>query len=528
MRKIKKLTALMLAIVMVLAMSITAFASEVTEDGEQTPDSGSQGYTITLNGKNEGHTYGAYQVFKGTLFVNEKGEKVLSDIEWGSGVANTEGLIEELRKIPAFGRIPTPATAKDVADVLNDKGNDSEFAQNFADLVGKYTTSVTKTSQPSENDPKVYKITGLEAGYYLIKDENEAANDDAWTRYMMQVVGDVDATVKTDVPDIDKKIVEADSDNDEVADNNGKGTAQDVGSDVKFQLTSKVPDMTSYKTYTYTVHDTMSSGLTFKKDSVKVTIDGQECTVNVDYEVKVQSGDDGKTNITIDFIDFLKHKDNKEKAIVIEYEATINEGALVSNEEKNTVYLEYSNNPYGDGKGETPEKEVYVYDFDIVIDKYAKDDKNHKLAGAEFVLMKGNKYYFWNEGTKKVEWVDNIGDATKVITEEDGVASFKGLDSGDYSLLETKAPDGYNKLEGPVSVKIKAVYDENGKIKPTESKVELADNGQYSVTSSIENSSGSLLPSTGGIGTTIFYIIGAILVIGAGIILVVKKRMSNE
>lgn len=521
MRKIKKLTALMLAIVMVLAMSITAFASEVTEDGEQTPDSGSQGYTITLNGKNEGHTYGAYQVFKGTLFVNEAGKKVLSDIEWGSGVANTEGLIEELRKIPAFGRIPTPATAKDVADVLNDKGDDSEFAQNFADLVGKYTTSVTKTSQPSENDPKVYKITGLEAGYYLIKDENEKANDDAWTRYMMQVVGDVEATVKTDVPDIDKKIVEADND--------GKGTAQDVGSDVKFRLTSKVPDMTSYKTYTYTVHDTMSSGLTFKEDTVKVTINNKECIVNVDYEVKVQQpGDGGKTNITIDFKDFLKHKDDEGKEIVIEYQATINEGALVSDEEKNTVYLEYSNNPYGDGTGETPEKEVYVYDFDIVIDKYAKDDKDHKLAGAEFVLMKENKYYFWNDETKKVEWVSDITSATKVITGEDGVASFKGLDSGSYSLLETKAPDGYNKLEGPVSVVIEAVYDKNGKIKPTESKVELTDNGQYSVTSSIENSSGSLLPSTGGIGTTIFYIIGAILVIGAGIILVVKKRMSNE
>lgn len=220
MKKFKKVSAFMLAVVMALAMSITAFAGDVTE-GEQTPASGSKTYKITLNGKNEGHTYGAYQVFKGTLFENEAGQKVLSDIEWGSGITDTEGLINELRKIPAFGRLPEPATAKDVADVLNGKENDSEFAQNFADLIGKYTRSVTKTSHPT-NDPKVYEITELEAGYYLIKDENEKADNDAWTRYMMQVVGDVEATVKTDVPDIDKKIVEADSNKDDVDDNDGK------------------------------------------------------------------------------------------------------------------------------------------------------------------------------------------------------------------------------------------------------------------------------------------------------------------
>ncbi len=525
MKKFKKVSAFMLAVVMALAMSITAFAGDVTE-GEQTPASGSKTYKITLNGKNEGHTYGAYQVFKGTLFENEAGQKVLSDIEWGSGITDTEGLINELRKIPAFGRLPEPATAKDVADVLNGKENDSEFAQNFADLIGKYTRSVTKTSHPT-NDPKVYEITELEAGYYLIKDENEKADNDAWTRYMMQVVGDVEATVKTDVPDIDKKIVEADSNKDDVDDNDGKGTAQDVGSDVKFQLTSKVPDMTSYKEYTYIVHDTMSSGLDFKEDSVVVTIGGQPCVKGVDYTVKSEKGADG-TNITIDFSDFLKHKDDKGKDIVIEYLATINKDALISDEEKNTAYLEYSNNPYEDSKGETPEKEVYVYDFDIVIDKYAKDDESNKLAGAEFVLMKGNKYYFWNANDKKVEWVESETDATKVTTDDKGVAKFTGLDSGSYSLLETKAPNGYNKLDDPVTVVIEAVYDENGKIDTTNSKVEITDNGQLSVTSSIENSSGSLLPSTGGIGTTIFYIIGGILVIGAGIILVVKKRASNE
>lgn len=522
MRKIKKLTALMLAVVMVLAMSITAFATENAGTAGDTATT--EKYKITLNGKNEGHTYGAYQIFKGTLFVKD-GQKVLSDIEWGNGISDSAGLIAALKAETAFGgAFEKVTTAKEVADVLNGKENDSAFAQKFADVAGPFANQYAGVSHPTA-DPKVYEITDLEAGYYLIKDENNNADKDAWTRFMLQIVGDAEATVKTDVPEIDKKIVEAD--NAPEGSELGTGTAQDVGSDVIFQLESKVPDMTSYTKYTYTVKDTMTPGLTYKEDSVEVKIGNDIIT---SYTVDTVKGEDGKTNITIDFTNFLQHKDKVGQTITIQYKATINEGALTRDEEKNTVKLEYSNNPYDEeSKGTTPEKEVYVYDFDIVIDKYEKGDTEHKLEGAEFVLKKGEKYYFWNENEKKVDWVDSEDKATKRVTDEDGAINFAGLDSGNYSLIEVKAPDGYNKLSDPISVEIKAAYDDNGKIIQGDgTNVSVQGNGQYGLTSSIENSSGSLLPSTGGIGTTIFYIVGAILVIGAGVILVVKKRMSNE
>ena len=193
--------------------------------------------------------------------------------------------------------------------------------------------------------------------------------------------------------------------------------------------------------------------------------------------------------------------------------------------------------------GKTPDKTVYVYDFDIVIDKWAEGENNakEKLANAKFVLYKTdnnkNLYYFYNKTDKKVQWVEladnaavaaaiTAGTITQVTTDANGAAKFQGLDSGTYYLHETEAPAGYNLLKRDVEITITATYGTDGQIVSC-TAASTAD-GQYQKDQPIENKSGTLLPSTGGIGTTIFYIAGAVLVIAAGVLLVTRRRMNKN
>lgn len=295
--------------------------------------------------------------------------------------------------------------------------------------------------------------------------------------------------------------------------------------------------MDGYTSYTYVVHDTLSDGLTFNND-VAVTIGG---TTYTNFTV----AQDGQS-FTITFNDFINQKANAGKDIVITYSAKINEKALNRDDETNTVHLEYSNNPYdGSSTGTTPDEVVYVYDFDIVIDKYTGDEADGtRLAGAMFVLKNAEgKYYHWNAVTKAVEWVsvdaepDTLNKSAEEIkaaweqlgvtvatTDASGAARFSGLDVGSYSLKEIAAPAGYNLLKEEVTVTITASYNEDGTLK--ESSAASTDNGQYFQTEKIQNNAGTELPSTGGTGTTIFYILGSLLVVVAGVLLVTRKRMN--
>ena len=495
MKHAKKLASLLMALVMVLGMSVgttvTAFAANTNS------------HTITITNDKSGHTYTAYQVFAGDISDGK-----LTNIVWGSGV-NGADVLADLVKLEPYKDCKS---AEDVADVLVSFGDDSAQLDAVAKVVGTHLTTVAGTSTQTAS-PYTISVTG--DGYYFVKDSGTIGTDDAATKYILKVVGDVTVKAKAETPAIDKVIVNADSANG----GEGKGTAQDVGSVVNFKLTSKVPAMDGYDTYTYIVNDTMSAGLTFNND-VAVTIDGEAYT---DYTV-AQNGQ----SFTITFNNFISQKANAGKAIVITYSATINENALTTDKETNTVNLEYSNNPNdSESKGETPESIVYVYDFDIVIDKYTGDEATGtRLAGAKFVLKNASgKYYYYNESAKKVEWKDALSEATEVTTDQSGVAKFKGLDSGTYYLHETEAPAGYNLLKDDVAVTITATYGDDGQI--TSSSATSANNGQYQQVQKIENKSGATLPSTGGMGTTLLYIIGAILVVGAGVLLVARRRMHS-
>lgn len=512
MKKFKKLLGFFCAFALILGMNVIPASAANTNK-----------HTITITNEKSGHTYTAYQVFAGDISDGK-----LTNITWGSGVDGAATLTA-LKALEISPNLYTDCkTAEDVSDVLDGFNDDSVQLDAFAKVVGAHLKTEAGTSTETKGaTSSTYAINVIGDGYYFVKDAGTIGTDDAATKYILKVVGDVTVAAKAETPTIDKVIVNADS-------ANGKGTAQDVGSVVDFKLTSKVPAMDGYDTYTYIVNDTMSAGLKFNND-VAVKIDG----IAYDGFTVAQN----EQSFTITFTDFINQKANAGKDIVITYSATINENALTTDKETNTVFLNYSNNPNDNAsKGKTPDKVVYVYDFDIVIDKYTGNETTgDRLAGAKFVLYKKaegsntNKYYFYDSNTKKVEWValaDDVavdgaikaGTITEVTTDSNGAAKFQGLDSGTYYLHETVAPAGYNLLKGDVTVNITATYGEDGQI--TESSATSTNNGQYQQTQPILNKSGAVLPSTGGMGTTLFYVAGAGLVLVAVVLLITRKRMN--
>lgn len=529
MRKTRKITSILVLIAMLFMIAAPAMAANTTK------------HDIVIKNEKAGHTYGAYQVFAGDI-SNGK----LTNIEWGASISDGTALLTALREKDSTTYADCN-DAESLATVLASIGDDATKVDIFAEVVGTYlknnnvsqvATSNEPTSVDSTDGKYHYTMSVNGDGYYLVKDTATIAAGDAATKYILNVVGDVSVDAKSDAPSLDKIIIEAD-------DGNTKGTSVDVGDTVKFQLDSKVPAMEGYDEYTYTVYDTMSTGLTFDGEkSVTVTIGGEKYT---DFTVVV----DGQS-FKIVFNDFLSQKENAGQDIVITYTATLNEKALTKNQETNTVNLEYSHDPYDDTTKHTPDKTVYVFDFDIVIDKYTGEGENTtKLENAMFVLKNAEgKYYKYNApvagvSAGDVAWIEvkNEPDTTNktadeiraawqelgvtvVTTDAQGAAKFEGLDTGNYSLKEIAAPAGYNLLKEDQGVNIIATYNTDGTL--ASSSAQVGENGQYSQTASVKNNSGTTLPSTGGIGTTIFYVAGAALAVGAGVLLVTRRRMDSQ
>ena len=294
----------------------------------------------------------------------------------------------------------------------------------------------------------------------------------------------------------------------------------DVGETVNYTITGKVPDTTGFETYTYEIADTMSEGLTFNRNSLAVKVGSADVTADTDKCTIIY---DATTTPNTFKLSINVKNFNIGDDIVVTYDATINEKA-VEKISYNEATLTYSNDPTDSAKTTTtPAQKQEVYTSKIVIDKYETGKPGTKLPGAEFVLCRNDdvqyaavqndiQYYRWDEATKTVSWVDDIDAATKVTTDNKGEAFFEGLADGTYYLVETKAPAGYNPLTAPVPVTVAGSSTDITKL---------------SVTAKVENQAGTLLPSTGGVGTTVFYVLGAVLVLGAVVLLVTKKRMSD-
>ena len=515
MKHIKKLASLLLALVMVLSLAVTAFADEPTT------------YSITINNSTAGHTYEAYQIFTGDLATNEAGNKVLSNIVWGSGVSEAGQT--------ALG----DAAAK--AETLKTEAD----AKAFAKAVAPYLTTAAGSAN-TVTDGK-YVISGLAAGYYLVKDQDGSltGDNDSYTEYIIQVVGNVTATPKSDVPKVQKKVKDINDSTDTTETDWQDSADYDIGDSIPFQLKATLANnVSSYTTYKVVFHDTLSKGLTYNNDA-KVYIGDTE--TNGFTVTATVNADGGTTTLTVSCDDVKALGAGNSSVITVEYTVKLNENAVLGSAgNPNEVYLEYSNNPNksengNNETGETPKDVVIVFTYKTIINKV--DSENKPLTGAAFKLEKLIKGKDGAAGTWTTVKEFTVDETTTSFT-------FSGLDDGQYKLTETKTPAGYNTID-PIYFVIEATHDvtadaptlktlnayltdANGN-KQTEMKdgesvnIDLGtvDLTAGSITTTVVNKSGSELPSTGGIGTTIFYVLGGVLVLAAVVLLVTNKRMSG-
>ena len=494
MKHARKLASLLLALVMVFALATTAFATGTVT----TPTTGS----ITVDNPIKGQTYTAYKIFDVVYDAAKE--------HYSYTIDNTSPWFKTVNAyaIPDHGLTLTLVKGT-TTYVVTTTGAFS--APPFADALKAAVDGKTGITL-NVADGKA-TATNLDLGYYFVASSTGALCNLTTTNPTVTIHD------KNDMPfeKTDNKV------------------SADVGETVNYTITGKVPDTTGFDTYTYLITDTMSEGLTFQKD-VKVSIGETEITADtvttwINYKPAAESATGFELTIPV-----KSYQNQVGAEILVTYSALVNENA-VEKISKNSATLTYSNNPSTGEKTTTNPVEETVYSSKIVIDKVEKVAEGttaKRLPGAEFVLCReapndepqyaavqyaaarndiqnAIQYYRWDENTKTVSWVYDIADATTMTTDKDGAASFDGLANGDYWLVETKAPAGYNQLDKPVLVKV------NGGTTAAE----------LSVTTTVENQAGTLLPSTGGVGTTVFYVLGAVLVLGAVVLLVTKKRMND-
>ena len=532
MKHLKKLAALLLAVVMTMAMSMTAFADE-TVTATPTPTANTTTYTLTLTGTTTGHTYEAYQIFTGDLSGT-----TLSNIKWGSGVKDTDNLVAALKADATLkGTFSNVTDAASVAEALSNANKDDAVAQAFATVVSQHL-STTKDTKDSAADKT--EISGLTAGYYLVKDKDDSIDStkkDAYTRFILEVVANTSAAVKSAVPTVEKKVKDT-NDSDGTTTDWQDSADYDIGDSVPYQITGSMPStIADYTTYKYIFTDKMSKGLTYTAKLATITAGGKAVTVGdkndtgKDFTETVTANDDGTTvtwactdlqavakshGITLD----------KNTKVVVTYNATLNENAVIgAGGNPNTVNLTYSNNPNKNGEGDTgktPDDKNIVFTYKTVVNKV--DEKNNPLNGAKFELAKKVKNA---EGQFEYEAVKS-----PEISKDGTTFTFSGLDDGDYMLKETTTPAGYNTI-APVYFTISATHDTaadeptlltlSGN-KTTGDATFTSKTEDGSLTTNIVNKKGSTLPSTGGIGTRMFYVFGGCLVAAAVVLLALKKR----
>ena len=500
MKKFKKLLGFFCAFALILGMNVIPASAEGTT------------YSITINNSAEGHTYEAYQIFTGDLHQGK-----LSNIVWGSGVS-------EAGKTALGNAAAKAETLKTEAD-----------AEAFAKEVAPYLTTAAGFANTVTNGK--YVISGLTAGYYLIKDQDGSltGDNDSYTDYIIKVVGDTTATPKSDVPTVEKKVKDINDSTDDAMTDWQDSADHDIDDSVPFQLKATLADnVSSYTTYKVVFHDTLSKGLTYNNDA-KVFIDGTETN---GFTITSTVNADGTTTLTVSCDDVKALGAGNSSVITVEYTATLNENAVLGSAgNPNEVYLEYSNNPNKSGEGNnetgnTPKDVVIVFTYKTVISKVTKNpdydpevegsEEYIPLAGAEFTLEKYNK--------KTDKW-----EAITVVKNDEGTTfTFSGLDDGNYRLTETKTPAGYNTVD-PIYFTITAEHDVLSDNPALTSLSGNATTGELtftpnttngSLSADVVNRAGVTLPETGGMGTTLFYVAGAGLVLVAVVLLITRKRMN--
>ena len=614
----------------IAAAAVTAMATVTPALATKMPDDHSGEGSITVEKGLAGTTYDAYKIFDLTIgddgatsytytASNTDTPKLLDSFVTGgtyfdveqigdTNVWNVKGVKKDSNGKDLYTGLQLGAELRKVI-----VGSDEKVKQQFKD---DYDWVNVPVEPVAGTDYYAGTVSNLPLGYYVVT--NVLKDDTAKLQGMLELtITDTNGVVKdkNELPPLEKKIDETDYSQTTVVPVLKDGVFYNVGDVVKYRVESKLPTKMDYTKYIYRFYDTLDKGLTLLKDEngnykVTVKVDDKELTQGVDYELESHFTDkdgnkvDRETSdhtMAVDFTDVLGHTIDHPQAkttsyankyadqatVVIEYEAVVNEEALLEKTEPNTVTLDFSNNPGNEDDYDTEEDHTNVYDIDILINKVNKEKQT--LAGASFALYRvideaaGTKEYYTLDGittptagTKKgnegrvwltqaeydaVKTKFNNGVTTKDVTDviqttgAGGKLNFSGLGKGTYYIEEVKAPNGYNLLTGPIEVKVIPVYDSADETKliyksegvtdysrvefkmpgstqaevvpMAEHKEEGNPSTQLEAESKVENSSGEL-PETGGMGTTILTTAGVALMGGAFIILVTKKRVNEN
>ena len=551
---ISRCMAVLLTVAMILTMSMTAFAAEAPKG------------TLTVNNTVEGKTLDLYQIFTATKNGDNVAYTLNTEYEefFKTKVENGSSLSGEALSEAAYNYVKK--------QVGPDGSNGAEFAKEILGWILNLANNITAT-KTVETAATSTQISDLAYGYYLVYPKG--ATDTSTAPSLVSITaGTATINMKSNYPTVDKKIIPAQSGSGikvgaivdgtwegthhmELDDENEsedtiapRGAADEkkagdfgIGDTVTYQLTSKVPDMTGYTSYTFKFSDTLSKGLDLKEVlSVKVG------------NTPLKAGKKGtntyaltydKTSriLTVTLNDFYNsYKNHTGETITVVYTATLNKDAVIGmNPNTNKAVVEYSNDPKSDGTGTSEPSIVKVHTFDFTIFKYyLKDQKNQNdktaLAGAEFELYKANTEGTAADTNAKINIIDeNNGvyrqatpeeasaaefTSAKIVSDEDGKVLVKGLKAGTYYLKETKAPDGYNKLLSDIKIEITAKYNDatgelesysviytyNGKPTTVENK-DIATSPEVPV----ENKTGAQLPSTGSKGALMVTLAGIVL-----------------
>lgn len=524
MRKIKALISFACALIATLALAVPALAAE--------------GHTITIISETGGHTYVAYQIFSGDYDDTVDNTPTLSNVEWGSGV--NDDVLGAIQQDQAIGDyFSNCKSATDVAKVLENAidstgakvfQTDSDAIDAFAAIVAKHVKGNGTSSVLTPDSTYTYTISGLGDGYYIIieddlDEDSTAAN--AYSKFMVQLLGNVTVESKADVPTITKQVTD-------VNDSTGVSTVgdsadYDFGDVVPFTITATVAEnYDDYAAYKFVIHDTLAAGLRLDSASIKVSVDGTQVTSG--YELVTNNLSDGCT-FEFKFADLKSIASVEANSVIkVEYNAELLDAATVGGAgNDNTATLEYSSDPRdatGAKTAKTVSDTVTVFTYQVIINKV--DEQSQPLDGAAFKLE------------KKVKGANGAADTWSLVEEiaaaDDRTEfTFDGLDDGTYKLTETNTPTGYNTME-PVEFTIKATHDsEAADPKLTDLTGAATDSSPTfnsnvndgSLTASVANKRGATLPSTGGIGKTVLIGTGAVIAVVAVVGLVTKYRASR-
>ena len=543
-KTIKKLLAALLAVAMVCAMAIPAFAFESWETEEDL---------------NKNHDYIAFQIFKGV--ISSKDNPTLSDVTWGSHITHPDDFLEKLKDAPIIGAqfhsidatdATDAATVQKVLAVISQWNDSDDDSIAFARFVCHYLYSNGDPQSTIVGGGGAIKIP--EPGYYLIVDTINFNDGDHYHAYNSFLLvndthqGEYNVIINHKVvkPTVEKKVY--DNDNNDISSAGGWGSSADhaINEKFQFQLIAKLPAGRDegraydyYDKYTVCFNDTLSEGITYDGlDSVVIESNGTPYDITNDsskYDIDISNlKSQNSFVVKIHDVKNCVANLNDGATITVTYTAHLNDKAYVniaggSTSNINKVYLTYSNNPKDESSiGKTPESTpVYVYTYQLNNTKYHDDDNpNNVLAGAGFRLYSDEACHDEDEIKLKMNDDDTYsrdfsteGKGVEMISGQDGQFNVKGLDAGTYYLKETKTPDGYSACK-VIPVTIKADHSRNDQVNLEGSNL----------TNDIVNikAGGITLPSTGGIGTTLFYVVGGGLMVAAIVLLVTKKRMENK